>query len=389
MTVAYEKVFLSATPSALFLILKPGAIYTFDHSGRPIGLSINGRYYARSFDGRIKEKNWSNAADVLDRYIAEVPQEQSCALMQKLHDDVQGALAHVRAHRRVDFHPGAGFDDAGQILEKISGFLKNHIGPDVQAFKNIYRPVTILPPDQYFPIVIQLAEGCPWNQCTFCHFYKGRTYRLRSREETARHISDVASFLGPGLSLRRTIFLGDANALAAPTALLKDVLDDLMDYFPEQLKDGGVFTFGDVPSILKKTSEELGELRDRGLRRVYVGLETGLDPLRRLVKKPGSQEQALQAIAHLKTAGINAGLVVLLGLGEKIYEEAHVKKTVETLAHARLDQGDVVFFSPFYGNPAGFNKDDMRRQLEKFKTQLADQAAEATVGVYDVREFVY
>jgi len=38
------------------------------------------------------------------------------------------------------------------------------------------KPVGILPPDQYMAVVLQAAEGCAFNTCTFCDFYRDRSF---------------------------------------------------------------------------------------------------------------------------------------------------------------------------------------------------------------------
>ena len=96
---------------------------------------------------------------------------------------------------------------------------------DARRFGEIYRPVSILPPDQYLALVVQATEGCSYNQCTFCDFYRDRPFRVKSADELRAHIAAVQAFFGPALGLRKSLFLADANALVVPMPRLRAWLD--------------------------------------------------------------------------------------------------------------------------------------------------------------------
>ncbi|MBI4590020.1 MAG: hypothetical protein HY725_14395 [Candidatus Rokubacteria bacterium] len=90
---------------------------------------------------------------------------------------------------------------------------------------------------------------------------------------------------------------------------------------------------------LRKGPGELRALRAAGLKRVVIGLETGRDTLLALVRKPASAEAALRTVGILKEAGIEVGVVVLLGLGGARYFDDHARDTVRvvTPAHPAIE----------------------------------------------------
>ena len=51
---------------------------------------------------------------------------------------------------------------------------------DRQRFEQIYTPIGILPPDQYMAVVLQATHGCSHNACTFCTFYRGIDFSIKS-----------------------------------------------------------------------------------------------------------------------------------------------------------------------------------------------------------------
>ena len=90
------------------------------------------------------------------------------------------------------------------------------------ASEALYGDVPILPPDQYSSLVLLATDGCIYNQCTFCGFYRDVRYRMRNQAEQFReHVQNAVSYHGGGLTARRSIFLGQANALVGPRALAR------------------------------------------------------------------------------------------------------------------------------------------------------------------------
>jgi radical SAM superfamily enzyme YgiQ (UPF0313 family) len=115
---------------------------------------------------------------------------------------------------------------------------------DVIQYHKVYKPVGILPPDQYMAVVLQATEGCSFNTCTFCDFYRDRPFRIKQPDAFRQHCEAVRDYLGEGLKLRRTIFLGDANALVIPMPRLLPLLDIVhQTYDVEAL--GGIYAFLD------------------------------------------------------------------------------------------------------------------------------------------------
>jgi radical SAM superfamily enzyme YgiQ (UPF0313 family) len=263
--------------------------------------------------------------------------------------------------------------------------------------------VGILPPDQYMAVVLQATEGCSFNTCTFCNFYRDRPFRIKSPGEFRLHAEAVRDFLGLGLSLRRTIFLGDANALVTPMPRLLPLLEAVHQvYDVERL--GGMYAFLDGFSGEKKTPGDFRRLAEGGMRRVYVGLESGSPALLRFLKKPGAPEDALRAVQAMKAGGLAVGVIVLLGAGGHTYAKEHVRETVRTINAMQLDADDLIYFSELVeseGLPyvqaayqAGLQPLSQQERLaqgEEIEAGLkfSQQGGTPHISRYDIREFVY
>jgi radical SAM superfamily enzyme YgiQ (UPF0313 family) len=272
---------------------------------------------------------------------------------------------------------------------------------DALRFLAASGPVGILPPDQYLSLVVRVTEGCSWNACTFCRLYRDVPFRFKRRDELEAHLSALRAYFGPSLALRRSVFLGDANALCLSREHLLPLVQAVAARFP----GAPLFSFLDAWTGHRKGAGELRDYAALGLRRVYVGLETGDPALLAWLEKPGSPQDAVDLVGALHEAGIGAGVIVLLGMGGERFAGAHAGRTAETLTAMRLLPDDLVYFSEYvddpglaYGRRAGDASDlrplasarneELRRQmLAAFRP--ADPARPPRTASYDIREFVY
>jgi hypothetical protein len=102
----------------------------------------------------------------------------------------------------------------------------------------------------------------------------------------------------------RACFLQDADNLVMKTDDLVEVLGFLKEKFPEISR---VTTYSRARTIVRKSVESLKKIREAGLNRVHVGLETGYDPLLKLVKKGVTGAQHIDAGRKVRKAGMELG----------------------------------------------------------------------------------
>ena len=224
----------------------------------------------------------------------------------------------------------------------------------------------IRPPSEAKSLLFRFTRNCPWNQCLFCPVYKGRKFSLRSVEEIKQDIQnakDIADdmkalswemgfsgkleepvvsriFSSPSYSdSYRTIaawlynktdacFLQDADNLIMHTDDLVEVLTFLREKFPEIKR---VTTYSRSRTIVRKSVDDLKRIREAGLDRVHVGLETGYDPLLKMMKKGVSGEQQIEAGQKVVAAGMELSEYVMPGLGGQALWREHATATAEVL----------------------------------------------------------
>ena len=166
----------------------------------------------------------------------------------------------------------------------------------------IYRP-----PGERHSYLLQVTVGCSHNACTFCGMYKGERYHVRPLEEVLEDIRMAKAYYG---DLTR-VFLCDGDALGLPTRDLLTILEALYGAFPSLEKVG---VYAGPKNILEKTPEELRTLRQAGLTRAYLGVESGSGEVLRAIHKGVDAEEMLEAGVRLREAGVDLWVMLLLGL---------------------------------------------------------------------------
>jgi len=189
---------------------------------------------------------------------------------------------------------------------------------------SIYRP-----PSEANSLILQVAVGCSYNRCTFCHSFQDKTFRIKSFEEIKEDI-DEAGEIG---TIPR-VFLADGDALIIPQADLVRILDYL------KLKIRGlerVGIYANAVDVLKKDVEELKELKARGLGIVYLGLESGNPEVLKRIKKNATARQMIRAAERVKEAGMLLSITVLLGIGGIEMSHEHAVDTGKVLSEMDPD----------------------------------------------------
>ena len=181
-----------------------------------------------------------------------------------------------------------------------------------------YEGNTFRPFSEANSYLLQCTIGCSHNGCTFCGMYKDKKYRVRPLSEIKEDIQ-MAS-VKPG-NIEK-VFLCDGDAIAIETSMLLEILSELKKAFPALRHVG---TYAGPISILKKSMSELTALRSAGLKKAYLGVETGDERLLKEVNKGVTYSEMLNAGLNLRKADINLSAMVLLGLagrGERSIEHA-------------------------------------------------------------------
>ena len=223
----------------------------------------------------------------------------------------------------------------------------------------------IRPPSEASSLLIRATKNCPWNRCLFCPVYKGTKFELRSVEEIMKDIeaieaigegiTEIADEMSHGDKLREVVavlsnqlqygqcvhnvalwlatggksaFLQDSNTLIMRTSELTQVLAFLRRTFPGLRR---VTTYGRSHTAARKSLVELKQLKDAGLDRMHIGLETGYDTLLAYMEKGCTAKNHIEGGKKVKEAGISLCEYVMPGLGGRKMSKEHALETARVL----------------------------------------------------------
>jgi radical SAM superfamily enzyme YgiQ (UPF0313 family) len=231
----------------------------------------------------------------------------------------------------------------------------------------VFEQGPIRPPSEAQSLLIRVTRNCPWNRCAFCHTYKDTTFELRSVEEVkqdiqaAREMADevraISWKLGEGGGVGKatvnrifyqgdfygdsfksvaawlyyggeSVFLQDANSLILKTKDMVEILNFIRETFPQVSR---VTSYCRSKTAAKKSVEEFKSLREAGLSRIHVGMETGYDPLLDFIRKGVTAAEQIEGGKRIAASGISLSEYVMPGLGGTRWSREHALETARVL----------------------------------------------------------
>lgn len=205
------------------------------------------------------------------------------------------------------------------------------------------RPEIIRPPSEWKSYFLPVTGGCSNNTCTFCRYY-GSKLRVRELSHVKREIDALALYIRYSIRLPdiadivyvvargwdgKRVFLQDGDALVYPFPKLVEVLQYLNENFPDLER---IAAYATAQDILRRSPDELRELKELKLSIFYVGIESGDDEVLQKVGKGVNRYQLIEAGRKVKEAGIALSATVILGLGGVEGSTKHALETGKILS---------------------------------------------------------
>jgi hypothetical protein len=229
----------------------------------------------------------------------------------------------------------------------------------------------IRPPSEAQSILLRLTRNCHWNKCAFCPVYKTQRFSMRKVDEIKQDIDMMSAIadtiyrelnrsypdrrdnsavahvigtidFGEGIDQgcarqvafwmyhgMKSLFLQDADALVLRTGDLLEILNYARKKFPTIER---ITTYSRAQTISRKTPDELRALRQAGLNRIHIGMETGSDPVLLLVNKGVTQEEQIRAGRNVVQAGFELSEYFMPGLGGKELSDENAVESARVLS---------------------------------------------------------
>ncbi len=239
---------------------------------------------------------------------------------------------------------------------------------DIRRYRG-YETGPIRPPSEAYSLLLRVTRNCPWNKCRFCNIYRGRKFSIRRPEHVIRDIEEIrlcvdairraekmgdiqaeklriSAALGQGwertfLAAARwyrsgmeSVFLQDASSMIIKTGDMVEILRALRRIFPEIKR---VTTYSRSDALVRKSDGELKSIKEAGLDRIHIGMETGSDKVLELVRKGADKATHVIAGQKAKKAGFELSEHYMPGLGGIGYMEENALETADAFSKIAPD----------------------------------------------------
>ncbi len=262
---------------------------------------------------------------------------------------------------------------------------------------NGFEQGPIRPPSEANSLLIRLTRNCPWNRCTFCPVYKGTKFSIRPVEHVKKDIDSVCnhveklqklsdesghisrkdirqaaekaetdqlhvfnaafSWIAGGM---KSVFIQDANSLIIKPADLIEILKHLKKRFSQVER---ITSYARSHTVARIKDEDLEAIKEAGLNRIHIGLESGSDQVLKMVKKGVTKETHIKAGLKVKRAGIELSEYIMPGLGGRKYSEIHALETADALN--RINPDFIRLRTLAIPNGTGLYEDYLKGDFEK------------------------
>jgi len=210
----------------------------------------------------------------------------------------------------------------------------------------------IRPPSEAYSLLVRVTENCPWNRCEFCSVFKGKKFAIRPVEDVKQDIIALRQYADDiinwakqsGVSVTdaarynnvlwlteegvKSAFLQDSDTMIMKTGPLVEVVEFLKKTFPELDR---ICSYARGKTLKHKTLDELKRLRQAGISRVHIGLETGDDELLGYIQKGATSADMIEGGLKAMETGYEVSEYVMPGLGGRERWEQHVRNTAKVL----------------------------------------------------------
>lgn len=183
-----------------------------------------------------------------------------------------------------------------------------------------YKGSVYRPPSEARSYLIQVTYGCTHNKCRFCSMYREKPFRIREMSEIIEDLNMAREYF----SRIDRVFLCDGDALCLSNERLLEIIGKVFDILPEVQR---ISMYGSPADVLKKTHQELVELKEAGIEFIYIGAESGSDKVLKNIEKGATRSKIIEAVRKIEAAGIKASVTFISGLGGKADWKEHAIET--------------------------------------------------------------
>jgi len=164
------------------------------------------------------------------------------------------------------------------------------------------------PPNEAASALIRASRGCPWNKCLFCTMYKTFKFKPKSVEEIKKDVDTAAKIYKNA----KTVFIADSDSLVMKN--IEEIIQYVKHSFPDAER---ITSYARAKTLMKLGVDRLRKIKEAGLTRVHVGLESGDKKTLEFMCKGATPEEMIAGGRTAKKAGLKLSFYILVGSGGK------------------------------------------------------------------------
>ena len=393
-----QAIFLGVKPGAVSLYFGDAPIIHFDLEGRWQRAFLDGTHYLKGLDGSVRSIDRDREPTGLTLRRETLAYAEATDMDALIRSTALVLLDDLDSDRLTLLDPPAGVrafeaDEAREFLERVGRWDASAWFSHRERYLATYGRLPFLPPETPNALVLQATLGDPKGRAF--GGAKGAEHYVRDGREFLDHARAVARLLGRRIAQHRGIFLAGPDALRRPVgdvlgwlATIREVLPPPGETSTGAAWDDQPADLGPVVAFLDDFSAPMPDpgdwraLRDAGLARVTLGVESGDPGVRSGFGKGWEDGELRSTVGALKEAGLGLGLVALVGAAGRPGSARHVGATTDLFGSLGLGRGDLITLVDVRGleekptdDRPGLSDQETAEELSALKAALASNGA--------------
>lgn len=175
--------------------------------------------------------------------------------------------------------------------------------------------------------MVPVTAGCSFKKCIYCDLNYKQKFHIFKLDEVENFLNERKTELQKTNRLPKKFTLLEGNPLCVSTDHLISVFKLIHKYFEVEY----ISMFARATDVLRKSDEELLKLKELGMDRLCLGLESGSDEVLAFHKKGHTAQDSILATRKLDRLGIKYSVYFMLGLGGRNMTMSHRCETAKLL----------------------------------------------------------
>ncbi len=175
--------------------------------------------------------------------------------------------------------------------------------------------------------MVPVTAGCSFKKCIYCDLNYKQKFHIFKLDEVENFLIERKTELQKNNRMPKRFTLLEGNPLCVSTDHLISVFKLIHKYFEVEY----ISMFARATDVLRKSDEELLKLKELGMDRLCLGLESGSDEVLSFHKKGHTAHDSILATRKLDRLGIKYSTYFMLGLGGRNMTMSHRCETAKLL----------------------------------------------------------